>query len=203
MIALKNDFTDVYRFKIELQYIRPKIWREIEVPGNYSFWDLHVAITNVMGWHDYHLHQFTIEDPNTGDDVMLLQPNEEDLDWGIETRDDHEEGIADYFSMANWTCEYEYDFGDSWMHLIILEEISERDWSYFYPLFLDGWGTCPPEDVGGPGGYKTFLKVLEDPENIEHDHYKSWVGWNFDPDAFNPQQVTFADPEKWYKFLYG
>jgi len=203
VIALKNDFTEVHRFRIELQYIRPKIWREIEVPGNYSFWDLHVAIANVMGWYDYHLHQFTIEDPDTGDDVMLFQPDDEGLDWGIETRDDHEEKIADYFSMDNWTCEYEYDFGDSWKHLIILERIKERDSSYFYPLFLDGWGTCPPEDVGGPGGYKTFLKVLEDPENLEHDHYKSWVGWNFDPDAFNPQQVTFSDPEKWYRFLYG
>jgi hypothetical protein len=42
----------IYQFKIELTGITPLIWRRIQVPENYSFWDLHVAIQDAMGWLD-------------------------------------------------------------------------------------------------------------------------------------------------------
>jgi len=56
MKAEKNSL--VYQFKITLCEIEPAIWRRIQVPGNYSFWDLHVAIQDAIGWLDYHLHAF-------------------------------------------------------------------------------------------------------------------------------------------------
>jgi len=43
--------------------IEPPIWRRIEIPETYSFLDLHIAIQDVMGWLDYHLHQLEIVDP--------------------------------------------------------------------------------------------------------------------------------------------
>jgi hypothetical protein len=30
------------------------------VSEQYSFWDLHVAIQDAMGWLDYHLHEFRV-----------------------------------------------------------------------------------------------------------------------------------------------
>jgi hypothetical protein len=33
-----------YQFKISLPEIVPEIWRRIQVPAGYSFWDLHVAL---------------------------------------------------------------------------------------------------------------------------------------------------------------
>ena len=50
----------VYQFNIELLEISPLIWRRIQVPADYNFWDLHVAIQDSMGWLDYHLHHFEI-----------------------------------------------------------------------------------------------------------------------------------------------
>ena len=47
----------IYQFKIELDGATPTIWRRIQVPETYSFWDLHVAIQDAMGWLDYHLHE--------------------------------------------------------------------------------------------------------------------------------------------------
>ena len=38
----------VFRFRVELREIAPPIWREKEVPGDYSFWDLHVAIQDAI-----------------------------------------------------------------------------------------------------------------------------------------------------------
>ena len=49
---MAKHFDTVYQFKVTLQGIRPPIWRGIQVPGNYSFWDLHVAIQDAMGWWD-------------------------------------------------------------------------------------------------------------------------------------------------------
>jgi hypothetical protein len=46
---------EVYQFKITLNNSKPSIWRRIVVPSNYSFWDLHVAIQDSVGWLDYHL----------------------------------------------------------------------------------------------------------------------------------------------------
>ena len=47
----------IYQFKIELDGATPTIWHRIQVPETYSFWDLHVAIQDAMGWLDYHLHE--------------------------------------------------------------------------------------------------------------------------------------------------
>jgi len=48
----------VLQIRVELLRIEPLIWRRIQVPGNYTFWDLHVAIQSAFGWNDTHLHEF-------------------------------------------------------------------------------------------------------------------------------------------------
>lgn len=55
----KENYQNIYQFKIILKNSKPPIWRKIRVPENYSFWDLHVAIQDAMGWADCHLHEFT------------------------------------------------------------------------------------------------------------------------------------------------
>lgn len=51
---MPRKFNQVYQFKITLKELEPLIWRQIQVPEAYSFWDLHVAIQDAMGWLDYH-----------------------------------------------------------------------------------------------------------------------------------------------------
>lgn len=57
--------SQVYQFRVSLREIEPPIWRLIEVPARYSFWDLHVAIQDAMGWTDSHLHVFRFAPPGT------------------------------------------------------------------------------------------------------------------------------------------
>jgi hypothetical protein len=61
----------VYQFKITLRDTTPVVWRRIQVPDRYSFWDLHCAITDCLGWLDYHLHLFTLPNPKTGETVHI------------------------------------------------------------------------------------------------------------------------------------
>lgn len=39
----------ILQFRIELLGIEPLIWRRIQVPDTYTFWDLHVAIQSAFG----------------------------------------------------------------------------------------------------------------------------------------------------------
>jgi Plasmid pRiA4b ORF-3-like protein len=52
----------VHQFLIVLAGTDPLVWRRVQVPEGYSFWDLHVAIQDAMGWKDYHLHEFQLFD---------------------------------------------------------------------------------------------------------------------------------------------
>lgn len=51
---------------VVLLQTNPLVWRRIQVPDDYSFWDLHVAIQDAMGWQDYHLHECRLVDPQSG-----------------------------------------------------------------------------------------------------------------------------------------
>lgn len=52
-------------------------------------------------------------------------------------------------------------------------------------LVLDGARACPPEDVGGIGGYEHLVEVLRDPTNEEHAELRRWAGRSFKPEAFD------------------
>jgi hypothetical protein len=56
-----------HRFHIKLEGFDPPVWRRIRVPSSYSFWDLHVAIQDAMGWLDCHLHLLHVRNPETGE----------------------------------------------------------------------------------------------------------------------------------------
>jgi len=100
---MKKKYKQVYQFKITLKDSKPPIWRRIQVPETYTFWDLHVAIQDAMGWIDYHLHEFELENPSTGLTVNIGSPNE---DFGEEVLPELKQKIADYFSMENRTSGY-------------------------------------------------------------------------------------------------
>ena len=73
---MKN-YKNIYQFKITLKDCKPPIWRRIQVPENYSFWDLHVAIQEAMGWGDSHLHEFTTIGPR-GKEPHIGIPTDDD-----------------------------------------------------------------------------------------------------------------------------
>jgi hypothetical protein len=66
----------VYQFKITLWDTTPPVWRLIQVPSSYSFWDLHVAIQDAMGWTDSHLHMFRVRSMNKRKEVNIGIPDE-------------------------------------------------------------------------------------------------------------------------------
>jgi hypothetical protein len=195
---MKNKFSRVYQFRITLEDIKPPVLRRILVPEIYTFWDLHIAIQDVMGWSDCHLHQFQIIDHRIGAKVNIGIPDEED-DY-YEILPGWKQKIADFFSPYNKTADYIYDFGNNWQHSVLLERTLLRENGIVYPLCIEGKRACPPEDIGGTGGYEKFLEIIMDPRHERYDEMLEWAG-DFEPEYFDKNNVVFDDPAKRLKTL--
>lgn len=201
-VKMKKKIASVYQFKITLKWVSPPIWRRIQVPGTYSFWDLHVAIQDAFGWLDYHLHNFEVLNPRTGEIEEIGIPSEDDYGdeeieilpgWGLK--------ISGYFSENNKKAAYIYDFGDEWEHDVRLEKILPKDPAIKYPVCLGGKRACPPEDCGGIWGYQDFLEAIMDPVHEQHDETLEWVGGQFDPEHFNTKDIRFDNPKERLRFI--
>lgn len=199
---MKRKFERVFQFKITLKGLRPEVWRRIQVPESYTFWDLHVAIQDVFGWLDYHLHEFELMNPESGEIAAIGIPEDEDL-FDRKVLPGWKQKMADWFSGGYRSALYTYDFGDNWEHLVKLEKILPREAKKKYPRCVAGKRACPPEDCGGIWGYRDFLKVLKNPGHEEYEDLLVWAGGKFDPEYFDPEKVRFMDPLKRRKAAFG
>jgi hypothetical protein len=97
-----------YQLKVTLEGIRPPIWRRIQVHGDISLFKLHKILQEVMGWSDYHLHQFLIEDER-----YSVISREADM-LGDDFKDEKRVKLSKVIPEEKFEFAYEYDFGDGW-----------------------------------------------------------------------------------------
>jgi hypothetical protein len=166
----------IYRLKVTLRDSHPAIWRRIQVADTILLPHLHGVLQLAMGWTNSHLHLFQVgkrvfAKPSPEDDFLIT-------DYRSVPLNQIAPAVADCFV-------YLYDFGDSWEHDIIVEEILPAEKGVRHPLCLDGQHACPPEDVGGGWGYTDFLKTIRNSRHPEHAEMLAWVGGAFDPDKFD------------------
>lgn len=178
----------IYLFKIELDGIKPKIWREFFVPADITLADFHWVIQYVMGWENSHMHEFEIN----------RERYNEELDPEFPAKETSAYRLMDLVPAQTKTIHYTYDFGDNWEHTIKLVKAD------FSPPegFANGYGclrgarACPPEDIGGPYCYPDFLEAITDPDNPEHSEMEQWyadiLGADnpFDSERFDPKEVN-------------
>ncbi len=173
----------VYQLKVKLRDSKPPIWRRLVVPGSITLYQLHQIIQIAMGWTDSHLHQFIIAGEYFG------IPSPEDWQPAMDERRCRLNQIAPSEKVK---FIYEYDFGDSWEHEILVEKIQAPEAGIKYPLCIKGKRACPPEDVGGAWGYMEFVEAMHDPNHAAHDSYVEWWGDDFDPEEFDIESVNEA-----------
>jgi hypothetical protein len=173
----------VYQLKVTLKGSKPPIWRRLLVPGTVSLYQLHQIIQIAMGWTDSHLHQFIIEEE------FYSIPSPEDWE---PVKDERRHRLNQVVPAENDKFIYEYDFGDSWEHQILVEKIQPPESGIKYPLCIKGKAACPPEDVGGVWGYMELLEAISDPNRAEHDSIIEWLGDDFDPEKFDLEAVNQA-----------
>jgi hypothetical protein len=190
------------RFLIVLAGTDPLVWRRIDVPAGYSFWDLHVAIQDAMGWEDTHLHSFRVADPSS-QTLSTLGIPDPDVDEDYAFLAGWKKSVIDYIDGAPQPFQYTYDFGDDWEHAVIFEGFQTVDPEDLSPICVAGGGACPPEDSGGPMRYAELLRVLRDPKHPDYKDMCAWIGGApFDPNEFSTDDVWFDDPrDRWERMI--
>ena len=173
--------TPLYRLKVTLRGCRPPIWRRFVVPSDISLKRVHDALQAVMGWTDSHLHQFEAGGVIYG----TVDP-----EFGVRRVSESRTRLDQVLRKPKDRMEYEYDFGDGWGHVVVLEAVLPAEPDGVYPRVEAGRRACPPEDVGGVHGYAGFLEALDDPAHPEHREMREWIGREFDPEAFSVAQAN-------------
>jgi hypothetical protein len=171
----------VYQIKVTLDGIRPAIWRRLFVPASITLEGLHDVLQVAFGWTDSHLHDFEARGVHYG------QP---DSELEMERLDEHCVPLEEVLRKPKDTMNYEYDFGDGWMHKVVLEKVLANAESRDTLSCIAGERACPPEDCGGPWRYAELLNALSDPSNTEHAEMLEWLGDDFEPEHFDLAQVN-------------
>lgn len=183
MTTRRKSTRPIYQIKVTLRDSKPPIWRRILVASDTTLADLHDILQAVMGWEDYHLHQFNIGGRYYG------VPHPDDY---LKMENEKKVRLSQVVSGKGARFIYEYDFGDSWEHVLLVEKVLPPEAGVTYPMCVKGKRACPPEDVGGVWGYGDFLEAIRDPNHPEHDEYLEWVGGEFDPEAFELEAANEA-----------
>jgi hypothetical protein len=172
----------VFQIKITLRSIVPPIWRRIQTT-DCTLGELHGIIQVAMGWEFEHLYRFGIGGVEYAD---LGMASFDDVEDASDTR------LSEVLPASNPRprFEYEYDFGDQWVHQLIVEERLPPETGVKYPLCVAGQRACPPEDCGGPWGYPGFVDAICDPAHPRHEETLEWVGGEFDPERFDRGAVN-------------
>lgn len=175
---------EVYQLKITLRDVRPPIWRRVLVTDATTLHQLHWIAQAAMGWTNSHLHQFIIDEEYYSEPMLELD------DWGPEVKNEKRVRLSTLGLELKRKFTYEYDFGDSWRHEILVEKVFAPEAGARYPQCVAGKRACPPEDCGGIWGYERFLEVIKDEDDPEHEEMLEWAGGAFDPEAFNLEEVN-------------
>jgi len=171
----------VYRLKVSLRGSRPPIWRRVEVPADVTLFQLHGILQRVMGWTDSHLHQFRRGSTYYG---------QSDPEFGMPREDERRIRLNDVLRRPRERMVYEYDFGDGWEHDVVLEAAGSDTAVEPRVRVLAGKGACPPEDVGGIGGYYGFLEAIANTKHPEHRDMLDWCGGHFDPATYDIDRIN-------------
>lgn len=169
--------------RLHIQLRHTEVWRQITIPASWTFAALHRAIQEAFDWENSHLYQF-----RRNGETLAASPYHESFD-GTPIPDAESAKLSRCLKKSADQCEYEYDFGDSWVHDIEVEEISVG--SDNGPWLLDGEGTAPPEDCGGVPGYERLLEVFrtgKDPWGEDPEELIAWAG-DWTPDSFERSKL--------------
>ncbi|CAI7853479.1 unnamed protein product [Closterium sp. NIES-54] len=162
---------------VRMRQIDPPIWRRMEVSGHMTLRQFHKHVLRLsMGWaRDHHAYKFrSSSGPCPGvwfgptlsaaPDFALARM----LGQGL--ADDNCVLLGEMLVKEGDRMAYVYDLTDRWEHEIVL--LHATPGPPHRPLraeVVDGWGACPPEDVGGMGGYLRLLERVRSSHGSKRD----------------------------------
>lgn len=180
---------EMIRLRIEVDGTEPLIWREILIPENATFADLHCTIQTVFGWRSAHLHEFrcglTIGN--------IYELNEEPISNALAL--DERLITLNQVHYLFPRFQYLYDFGDNWRHLIKVGDKVQRGDRPVRPVLIDGSGGVIVENSGGSCQWNELAASLR--RGKASRDTLNWLqqcgyGRAFDPDRLDIEEINQA-----------
>jgi hypothetical protein len=175
-----DSFNEIATVRIELRHTDPLIWREVEVPTSITLIVLHDIIQAVMGWFDYHLWEFTIDQRKYGPA----------MDNAPHSLANHVR-LRDVLMPGKTVIDYTYDFGDCWEHRLMVTDVRPGQSGLSYPRYISGEKNGPPDDCGGISGFYEWLEAISDPTHEDHAEAKEWAE-DYDPNTVDELPIKYA-----------
>jgi hypothetical protein len=169
------------QLKVTLAATRPPIWRRLRVSGSMTLADLHEVLQIALGWTNRHLHLFRAGGRIYGDPSLELETT---------LVDERHTPVGALLQRPGERIHYEYDLGDSWIHLIQVEELAPASAEAPAAVCLGGRRRGPPEDCGGARGYDEVLALLKGANSKARRDLLAWLGGEIDPAAFDAAAIN-------------
>ena len=187
-LTLPCDMVKKYALRVTLKGLKPAIYRKFEVPSNITLRNLGELILDVMGWEGCHLHQFRVKDR------LFAPKSQSDMDYNP-LFDNGRNYFSDDFTLSDVlsekgkAIEFEYDFGDSWMHEVKLSSVGEYKLDEIHAVrFIDGKRACPIEDCGGVWGYEALCAHYNGDDSFDDGYDDGFFDYYIDDD-FDPEYL--------------
>lgn len=189
---------ELFRLRVELKDLKPVVWREILIPRNATFHDLHVAIMIAFGWGDKYTHSFrcglTVE--------PFYEPDYVDAVGGVDERLVRIDQI--YFRTNAFV--YRYGKGEHWIATVSMTGREPGTGQPTHPTVTAGEGAGMPEEAWVED-WNTMARELRKGkakrETLDWLHYLGY-GRDYDPDhldldAINREfaEANFDIPSTW------
>lgn len=128
---------------VELRGVTPPVTRDIALPADATLTGLHHVLQAAFGWEDRHLHRFAAAD---GRGYADFSDGGDISERGI--------GVRELLAQPGDTLEYTYDFGDQWVHRVVLVGTADNTTAADAARLLALEGLAPVEDCGSPSGWE-------------------------------------------------
>ena len=183
-----------FRVRLDLMYAKPPVWRRLDLPGDLMLDELHGVLQVAMGWWDGHLHKFGVGNDRRRRAYLVTAFDVSEGDEGVA---EDEVRLDQVVSAAGDRLFYDYDFGDGWEHVLVVEEVLDEPPPV--PVCLKGRMACPPEDCGGMPGYEALADWVRggyDPRSVPMglpvEEMREWLPPGWHPDRFSVEETNEA-----------
>ena len=172
-VPLKDEENKTFKLKLQLAGVtKPPVWREVLVPANFNFLQLHEIIQTVFNWDGSHLWQF--EEKAYDSDFVVNLPSAEDFDmrhsifYNADTT-----SISSLLKNKDDKMEYLYDFGDDWIVKISLKEILDKKIPNAEVTNFKGDNMV--DDIGGVWGYMSYRDFYNNLDTLSKKEKKEFL----------------------------
>ena len=162
------DTTYIFQLRVDFVAAQPPLWRRFEIRSDASLWTLHRVLQGALDWYDGHLYRFALGHPFDWDSELFL------CDYDVQEGEDEgtpveEVRLDETLQAPGQRLDYLYDYGDSWLLKIVLEQSRLALPDDPIARCTGGKRAAPPEDSGGSTDPEDLLEFYDDPSFFDLD----------------------------------